>query len=661
MDEKIKVLIGSPIRQEYEILNSFINSLKDMIKEDILVDYFFIDDNDDINSRNLLYKFSEEVNGRVIIKEGEKIDNYIRTEDTHCWKDNLIWKIAEYKNRIIQYSKKESYDYLFLIDSDIILHPKTLIHLISRNKEIIAEIFWTKWKKSSVELPQIWLLDQYNLVPKKSFEVLSQAESDRRYINFIEQLKKPGIYEVGGLGACTLISKKALDKGVNFDKIYNLSFWGEDRHFCIRAAALGLKLYVDTTYPAYHIYRKEDIKGVDEFRNKCKNDLKSLDKKILIDKIEFDVDNFTIAFLKSFYSCDYRGIYEFEENKYLSQPYINRFGQNKDSMIKYILEKKLVCNVNILDITNDDFIIGDDKIKVTCKFQLNREEGIENSKKNFGCRLVLNRQGNEEWYIDNIELRNDNDKPIFGFSLLDLLEMKERINKDKDNKLTLVMLVRNESKKFLRRVLTHASKYIDNAVILDDASEDNTVKICKDIFKDIPLTLVSNKEHGFNNEVILRKQLWKMAVDTKPDWLLCLDADEIFEDKIIDNIKILMNQPDFDYYAFRLYDMWDEDHYREDSYWQAHKYYRPFLIRYQPNFNYLWHEIPFHCGRIPRNIFYLNGCVCYTRLKHLGWSTRQLREVKYNSYLQLDSAGKYGILEQYKSILDENPRLIKWE
>ena len=30
--------------------------------------------------------------------------------------------------------------------------------------------------------------------------------------------------------------------------------FGEDRHFCIRAAALGLSLYVDTHYPAYHIY-----------------------------------------------------------------------------------------------------------------------------------------------------------------------------------------------------------------------------------------------------------------------------------------------------------------------------------------------------------------------------------------------------------------------
>ena len=53
----------------------------------------------------------------------------------------------------------------------------------------------------------------------------------------------------------TIKCNKALKLGVSFSIIDNISFWGEDRHFCIRAEALGLKLYVDTVYPAYHIYR----------------------------------------------------------------------------------------------------------------------------------------------------------------------------------------------------------------------------------------------------------------------------------------------------------------------------------------------------------------------------------------------------------------------
>ena len=39
---------------------------------------------------------------------------------------------------------------------------------------------------------------------------------------------------------------------------------------------------------------------------------------------------------------------------------------------------------------------------------------------------------------------------------------------------------------------------------------------------------------------------------------------------------------------FRLYDFWDEEHYREDSLWNAHNVYRLFMIRYQENYKYLF-------------------------------------------------------------------------
>ena len=42
-----------------------------------------------------------------------------------------------------------------------------------------------------------------------------------------------GLYQVGMTGACVLISKPVLEAKVNYDHIYNVSFWGEDRAFCI--------------------------------------------------------------------------------------------------------------------------------------------------------------------------------------------------------------------------------------------------------------------------------------------------------------------------------------------------------------------------------------------------------------------------------------------
>jgi len=58
-----------------------------------------------------------------------------------------------------------------------------------------------------------------------------------------------------------LIHRDVIASGVNYSPLYNVSFsnW-EDRAFCIRAAAYGYKIYMDTHYPATHLYREEDVK-----------------------------------------------------------------------------------------------------------------------------------------------------------------------------------------------------------------------------------------------------------------------------------------------------------------------------------------------------------------------------------------------------------------
>ena len=262
---KNKILIGSPIHQKPQILKEFLQSLKQLNKDNLNVDYFFIDDNNVEESSELLREFQVKEQGVFILKSQYE-DVYSCDSNTHNWKENLIWKVANFKDSIIKYAKVNNYDYLFFIDSDLVLRTETLKHLISTGKDIISEIFWTKWQPNYPELPQVWLKDAYTQYDVSRNEKLNEEEIYIRHNNFINKLRTPGIYEVGGLGACTLISKYAIDKGVSFKEIKNLSFWGEDRHFCIRAAALGLSLYVDTNYPAYHIYREEDLSGVLEYK-----------------------------------------------------------------------------------------------------------------------------------------------------------------------------------------------------------------------------------------------------------------------------------------------------------------------------------------------------------------------------------------------------------
>ncbi|MCA1320520.1 hypothetical protein LC085_11415 [Bacillus tianshenii] len=261
---KHKLIIGSPIHQKPSILNYFLESLSRINIENLDLHYVFIDDNESQESKEILYNFSQ-TEKNVNILSTENKDNYLCNEETHYWREELVWKVAGYKDIIIEIAKENDCDYLFLIDSDIVLHPNTIQQLIKAEKDIISNIFWTKWKPHLPELPQVWMHDYYEQYSKKRGEIISGQEKTLRHLEFLETLRQPGIFEVGGLGACTLISKSAINSGVNFKEIRNLSLSGEDRHFCVRAQAMGFNLYVDTHSPAFHLYRDSDLERVDNY------------------------------------------------------------------------------------------------------------------------------------------------------------------------------------------------------------------------------------------------------------------------------------------------------------------------------------------------------------------------------------------------------------
>lgn len=550
-----KILIGSPIKQKSNILKEFLLSLAELNTRNLEIHYYFVDDNVEVASSDCLNEFKVE-NDNVIIKKSTDILNkkneiYECNTDTHMWKKSLIERIITFKNLIIDFANDNNFDYLFFIDSDIVLNPETLQHLISRNVDIVSNVFWTSWKLGTTLLPQVWLQDDSKSYIADWDNPLTSDEKWQKTKNFVNKLKIPGLYKVGGLGACTVINKKSIQAGISFSLIDNLSFWGEDRHFCIRARVLGLELFVDTVYPAYHIYREEYLSGVENYKNNG-----------------------------------------FDPNQYKNNPLNNN---RINDIIKNIKENRKSKTVSLKS-----------------KYKKLRRALFANK------RII-----NEE------------------------------------HSLTVSMIVHNEEKRYLREVLLDASKYADNFVIIDDASTDNTVQLCKEVLKDKNYRIIHNKTSMFSNEYKLRKKQWNETIKNNPDWILFLDADEILENKFKKTKKYLMENNDVDLYCFRVFDMWNKKEYREDNLWVNNTYHR-FLMRYQPKYKYKFNKKKQHCGRMPANVLDLQYVESDIRVKHYGWANEEDRKMKYKRYRKLDPDGKFGHKKQYESILDNKPNLIKF-
>lgn len=135
-----KILIGSPINQDPDILKEFLLSLANLQTDTMEIHYFFIDDNQNEESSRLLRHFARWKNDVAILSAKED-SIYIRTDFTHFWNDALIWKVARFKDMLIEQAKFEEFDYLFLVDSDLLLHPDTLHTLISTKKKLFQRYF----------------------------------------------------------------------------------------------------------------------------------------------------------------------------------------------------------------------------------------------------------------------------------------------------------------------------------------------------------------------------------------------------------------------------------------------------------------------------------------------------------------------------------------
>ena len=219
-------------------------------------------------------------------------------------------------------------------------------------------------------------------------------------------------------------------------------------------------------------------------------------------------------------------------------------------------------------------------------------------------------------------------------------------------------LVYNEEHKFLEQYLNSISKIANKLVLIDDGSTDNSLAICKKYTDNIFQT----KNLFKTNESQLRQLLWNKCIQQckEDDFILIQDCDELYTESSLQSFQQAIQVADklqADGIGFNLYDMWNESQYREEPpYWTASQHFWVRCIRYKKNYTYYWNGNKLHCGSLPVNGYY-NAIPTKLQIKHMAYSTLELRQKKVEFYNNLDPQAKYGIKAQYDSILDENPIL----
>jgi len=265
-DAPPRVLIAAPVRQKPAILQHFLDGLQRLDTTGLEVAYLFVDNNDDAHASQMLRAFAGQAGAPVHRLRVPVAEPYQRTETDHHWTESLIWRLAAIKDGILHAALQHGYDYALLVDSDLVLHPQTLRRMVGCGRDILSQVFWTVWSHDKPPLPNVWYADHYNLYRVRRKQSLAHDEQVRRTEAFLSGLAfYTGVYRVSGLGACTLISRRAIESGVNFSELRGSLHAGEDRHLCLRAEALGIPLFADATLPPLHLYRESELPRVEAY------------------------------------------------------------------------------------------------------------------------------------------------------------------------------------------------------------------------------------------------------------------------------------------------------------------------------------------------------------------------------------------------------------
>jgi glycosyltransferase involved in cell wall biosynthesis len=188
-----------------------------------------------------------------------------------------------------------------------------------------------------------------------------------------------------------------------------------------------------------------------------------------------------------------------------------------------------------------------------------------------------------------------------------------------------MLRVKNESR-WIGQVIASIRPLCSEILVFDDHSDDGTPVICRDL----GATVFESPFDGLQ-EARDKNWLLERVRERKPDWVLCIDGDEVLEPGGAEFLRKICETGGFTWASLRVLYLWDRpDQMRIDGVYG--RYRRPSLFRMMPDAKFVSaNKRGFHCGNAPMP---LTG-ICREldlALLHYGYMNAEDRLRKYFWY-----------------------------
>ncbi len=238
-----KILIGSPVRNRARWLPYYLDHLTKLDYPKELIEYCFVVNDSVDESLRILQQFVADRPGQVWTwnlgqNEDDRDDPVYRAQE-------ILAGLALLRNLLLDTAKASGADFLFSVDSDIMVPPDSLKKLVQNDKDICSALIYNDYHVNPEEL-------ELGRFPNIMFK--DDSGSICHYINYPENQ----LFEVDVTGAVYLIKRPV------FDAVrYGYHDQGEDIAFCEDAQRKGFKLWCDSRIFCQHIMTEEQLRRLE--------------------------------------------------------------------------------------------------------------------------------------------------------------------------------------------------------------------------------------------------------------------------------------------------------------------------------------------------------------------------------------------------------------